>query len=53
MKFNQKFTLLGMAHCKEDPSFVFVSLKFERLCASFQAAPASTVLTRENWAKAI
>jgi|GEM_PF-4766433 len=53
LKFNQAFSKLGMAHCKDDPPATFVSLKFERVCSSFKPAPAATVVKREMWAEKI
>lgn len=53
LKAKPQYSKLGMGVCPLDPSGTFVSIKFERVCKSFQQAPAATVAKRETWAKDI
>lgn len=53
LRVNPQFSKLGMGTCPLDKSGTFVSIKFERVCKSFQPAPATTVGKRETWAKDI
>lgn len=50
---SRQMAKLGMGHCPNDPASVFVSVTFNRVCKSFQPAPADTVAKREEWAKKI